>query len=503
MLEIPSTRTGVDDATTSYPRFGEFTTPELRHQASVRRRTSLGLLVADMLLAMLCVGLAVQLAEFRQWFISPQWGFTTTLVWAVPPVFALLGLYRPKRFTISPIDEARTVATGIAWVGILTVGVDAFLFDTGATRGDIRVVLIWGVLAFVALLGVRSATRRMATRSNPERVLIVGAGEIGQRIAQRVMVGGTDRRVVGFVDDEPLPLHGDIAALPVFPKTVMDEGGPRLGLVDAIAASGATQMVLAFSRRTDEDVLEYIRDAGGVPIPISIVPRYFEITPPHAEVGDLHGMPIVTLSSARLSVGARAAKRAMDVTFAGIGLLLLSPVLLAVALAIRIDSPGPVFFRQERVGSRGRVFRIWKFRTMRPDAEAQRHSLAHLNDMEGSGPLFKMKNDPRVTRVGRFLRKTSLDELPQLFNVVQGSMSLVGPRPFVTHEAIQIGGWGARRLDLTPGITGLWQVMGRNDVPFDEMVRLDYMYVTNWSVWWDMRLLLQTIPRVLTGSGAS
>ena len=294
-----------------------------------------------------------------------------------------------------------------------------------------------------------------------------------------------------------------VADVPVYPKTVIEDDIPRLGLVDAIEASGATQLILAFSRRSDEDVLEYIRDAGGIPIPISIVPRYFEITPPHATVAELHGFPLITLSSARLSVGARIAKRGMDILFAGGGLLVLSPVLLLIAIAIKLDSHGAVFFRQERMGSRGRVFRIWKFRTMNPDAEAQRFDLAHLNDMADSGPLFKIKDDPRVTRVGRFLRKTSLDELPQLFNVVGGSMSLVGPRPFVTHEAIQIGGWGARRLDLTPGITGLWQVMGRNDVPFEEMVRLDYMYVTNWSVWWDLRLLLQTIPRVLTGRGAS
>ena len=123
--------------------------------------------------------------------------------------------------------------------------------------------------------------------------------------------------------------------------------------------------------------------------------------------------------------------------------------------------------------------------------------------MAGSGPLFKIKDDPRVTRVGRFLRRTSIDELPQLFNVVAGTMSLVGPRPFVTHEAVQIAGWGRRRLDLTPGITGLWQVRGRNDVPFEEMVQLDYMYVTNWSVWWDLRLLLQTVPRVLSQRGAA
>ncbi len=147
-------------------------------------------------------------------------------------------------------------------------------------------------------------------------------------------------------------------------------------------------------------------------------------------------------------------------------------------------------------------FKIVKFRTMVADAEAQRMAMAHLNEMEGSGPLFKMANDPRITKVGAFLRKTSLDELPQLWNVLRGEMSLVGPRPFVVHESEQITGWAGRRLDTTPGITGLWQVLGRNDIPFDEMVKLDYVYVTNWSLWWDIKILLRTIPTVLGRKGA-
>jgi len=487
----------------AWTRFGELTTPELRSHAQARRATSLWLLLADLLVAVGTFLALAQVAALAGWTLGGRWEAALVIVLTVPPVFALLGLYRPTHFTMSPLDEVRTVGTGVVLVtlGVLALGV--FTADGFATRDDARALLLWIPFAVLGGLAVRSLMRRIAPIAMPDRVLIVGAGEIGQRMAQRVNAAGGHVRVVGFVDDEPMPLSDRLADLPVFPKTIREEGVERLGLVDAIVDSGATRLVLAFSRRSDEDVLEYIRDAGGVPIPISIVPRYFEITPPHATVSELQGFPLITLTSARLSIGARLAKRSMDVLFAGAGLLLVSPLLLAVALAIKIDSRGPVFFRQERVGSRGTVFRIWKFRTMVPDAEGQRFALEHLNDMEGSGPLFKIKEDPRVTRVGRFLRRTSLDELPQLFNVVGGSMSLVGPRPFVTHEAIQIGGWGARRLDLTPGITGLWQVMGRNDVPFEEMVRLDYMYVTNWSVWWDLRLLLQTVPQVLTGRGAS
>jgi exopolysaccharide biosynthesis polyprenyl glycosylphosphotransferase len=276
------------------------------------------------------------------------------------------------------------------------------------------------------------------------------------------------------------------------------------GLDAAVAATQATRLVIAFSRRPAEEVLETIRTSTLRGLPISVVPRYWEITPSHATCTEVGGVPLLNVGSAQLSAGARAAKRLMDVAVAGGALLFLAPVFAGIALAIKATSPGPVFFRQERLGRGGRPFRIWKFRTMVRDAEARRFELAHLNEMKGAGPLFKIKRDPRVTRVGEFLRRTSLDELPQLINVVKGDMSLVGPRPFVTHEAVQMmAGWHARRLDLTPGITGLWQVRGRNEVPYEEMVRLDYLYVTNWSVWWDLRLILQTIPLVLSGKGAS
>ena len=181
---------------------------------------------------------------------------------------------------------------------------------------------------------------------------------------------------------------------------------------------------------------------------------------------------------------------------------MLSPLLIVSAIAIKADSKGPVFFRQRRHGRGGEEFHIVKFRTMVDGAEAQRFALADQNDMEGGGPLFKLHDDPRITRVGAILRKWSIDELPQLWNVLRGEMSLVGPRPFVVHESEQITGWAGRRLETTPGITGLWQVLGRNDIPFEEMVKLDYIYVTNWSLWWDIKILCQTIPVVLARRGA-
>ena len=176
-------------------------------------------------------------------------------------------------------------------------------------------------------------------------------------------------------------------------------------------------------------------------------------------------------------------------------------MLALIALLIRLDSKGSPLYWQPRRGRLGSTFKIVKFRTMYIGAEQRRSEVLHMNEVDG--PLFKIKGrDPRVTRIGAFLRRTSLDELPQLWNVFKGEMSLVGPRPFVVYEADKITGWATRRLDMTPGITGLWQVLGRNDIPFEEMTKLDYLYVTNWSVWWDFKILCQTIPVVLGRRGA-
>jgi lipopolysaccharide/colanic/teichoic acid biosynthesis glycosyltransferase len=184
----------------------------------------------------------------------------------------------------------------------------------------------------------------------------------------------------------------------------------------------------------------------------------------------------------------------------GPAVVLLAPVWLLVALAIRLDSPGPILFRQVRVGRHGKPFTFYKFRSMRADAEAELDNLRELN--EASGPLFKIRDDPRQTRVGRFIRRTSLDELPQLFNVLGGDMSLVGPRPGLPSEVVQYQDWQRRRLEIQPGITGLWQVRGRSDLTFDEMVMLDIYYGENWSLGIDVQTLVRTIPQILFGDGA-
>jgi lipopolysaccharide/colanic/teichoic acid biosynthesis glycosyltransferase len=194
----------------------------------------------------------------------------------------------------------------------------------------------------------------------------------------------------------------------------------------------------------------------------------------------------------------------MDVSLSLVGLLVLAPMFLVIAAAIKLDSRGPVFFRQVRMGRRDLRFHILKFRTMVVDADSHKGEVVHLNKHAGVDErMFKAPNDPRVTRLGRFLRRYSIDELPQLVNVLRGEMSLVGPRPLIPEEHRHVYAWGLKRVDLKPGITGLWQVLGRDDIPFGEMVALDHRYVTTWSLFEDLRLLLRTIPVVFRGSGGS
>jgi lipopolysaccharide/colanic/teichoic acid biosynthesis glycosyltransferase len=209
------------------------------------------------------------------------------------------------------------------------------------------------------------------------------------------------------------------------------------------------------------------------------------------------GIPLLGLAPARLSSSSLFLKRVFDIVLSSVALVPLLPLFVLTAAAIRLDSSGPVFFRQVRMGHNDRTFTILKFRTMVADADEHKADVAHLNKhLHGDPRMFKAPGDPRVTRVGGILRRYSLDELPQLFNVLRSEMSLVGPRPLILDEDQHVDGWGRRRLDLKPGITGLWQVLGRDDIPFEEMVALDYRYVTTWSLSNDLQLMVRTLPAV-------
>jgi exopolysaccharide biosynthesis polyprenyl glycosylphosphotransferase len=321
------------------------------------------------------------------------------------------------------------------------------------------------------------------------RTLIVGGGDVGQLMRRKLAAHPEyGLEFVGFVEDDP--------------RVVEDVVGRTATLTHQVDTLDVDWVILTATGDSYEETLDRVRAVRRPDVHVSIVPDYFELFASNAEIEDIEGVPLVSLPPLRFSRSVLLMKRAFDVVASGLGLLALSPLLAVVAVLIKLDSRGPVLFRQARHGRGGKPFNIVKFRTMCADAEAQRMDLAHLNELEGDGPLFKIKDDPRITRVGATLRRLSIDELPQLWNVFKGEMSLVGPRPFVVHESERITGWAERRLDTTPGITGLWQVLGRNDIPFEEMVKLDYVYVTNWSLWWDIKILCQTIPVVLAKRGA-
>jgi exopolysaccharide biosynthesis polyprenyl glycosylphosphotransferase len=247
------------------------------------------------------------------------------------------------------------------------------------------------------------------------------------------------------------------------------------------------------------ETLNLVRTLKAVDVRVSVLPRMLEVVGSAVEFDDLHGVTLLGVRRFDLTRSSAALKRAFDVLGASLGVLAISPLLIAVAILIKLDTRGPVFFRQLRVGRHGRRFHMIKFRTMVPDADAMKDSLRDRN--EAKEGLFKIAQDPRVTRIGRFLRITALDELPQLFNIVKGEMSLVGPRPLIVEEDERIEGWHRRRLELMPGMTGPWQILGPSRVPLKEMVALDYLYVANWSLWTDVKILLRTVPHVFGRRG--
>jgi exopolysaccharide biosynthesis polyprenyl glycosylphosphotransferase len=416
-----------------------------------------------------------------------------TITWI--GVFSAYRLYENQTRSIAPatFDEIGNLFHALL-AGSLVLLVAGQGFDWAASWALYSPLeaLIFLSLALVAVPVLRGSVRTWVLPSimRPRRTLIVGAGETGRLVRRKIEAHPEyGLHFVGFVEDDP-ELGGE------------DVVGRTTDLTYRVDELGVDWVILTSTGAAYEDTLDRVRAVRRPDVHLSIVPNYFELFASNAAIEDIEGVPVVSLPPMRFSRSVTALKRTFDIVASAAGLLVLAPVLAVVAVAIKLDSRGPVFFRQARHGRGGRTFHIVKFRTMVDGAEAQRFDLAELNEMEGGGPLFKIKEDPRITAVGERLRKWSLDELPQLWNVLRGDMSLVGPRPFVVHESEQITGWAERRLETTPGITGLWQVLGRNDIPFEEMVKLDYIYVTNWSLWWDIKILCQTIPVVLARRGA-
>ncbi len=325
------------------------------------------------------------------------------------------------------------------------------------------------------------------------RIVIVGAGEVGRRV-MRTVVARPDLgyQIVGYVDDNPDKGAGEVGRFKGL--------GPLDNLPRVIDAEAVDEVIVTLPWTYHRRILQVLRECARRQVTARLVPDLFQMSMSHIEVSDLGGLPLIEAHEIDFSRAEMIIKRAIDLVSAGLGLTLGAPLFGLIALAIKLDSPGPVFYRQVRVGKNGQLFRVYKFRSMRVGADAELETLRALN--EADGPLFKIKDDPRRTRVGSFLRKSSLDELPQLINIMRGEMSMVGPRPPIPDEVKQYKPWHKRRLAVTPGLTGLWQVSGRSELTFDEMVLLDLYYIEHWSPWLDLTIMLRTIPKVLLGEGA-
>lgn len=423
--------------------------------------------------------------------------------WSVPHVllaiylvtiailFASTGLYS-NRLRVVALDHLPTAvgAITLAAMGIVTVN---FLV-LNLPLAPAIVLKLWGVTT-AAISGTRvlaTPIHRLAVRAAPKRkTLVVGSGHSATLVATKVDAHPElGLSVVGFVDEGPR-------------QTVRGRHEPLLGrikdLTRVIEEQEAEVVVLAFVKNNYAEILKALYQAEPR-VEVLIMPRYFEFLSAGVKIDDLAGMPMLGMNRRDPSFAQRLVKRTEDLLLAGLLLLVALPILPLVALAIRIDSPGPAFFKSPRMGKGFRRFDAYKFRSMTMAAHNDREA---LEKMKKNDPrALKDLSDKRITRVGRFLRKSSIDELPQLFNIVKGDMSLVGPRPALVEEVPAYDEWQKKRLSVRPGLTGLWQVNGRSDLPFDEKLWLDFMYIDSWSPWLDFRILLETIPAVISTRGA-
>lgn len=402
----------------------------------------------------------------------------------------MLGLYDRDEMLLrkSTLDEAPKlfqVATLCALVAWLAGGM---VVSGGLGRRES--MFLWLTLAVMLMLS-RAAARAVALRISPaERCLFIGdaasARVLGMKLHDH---SGVKAEMVAQLDlDELAPWSAG-----VFSKE-------RLAEIRSMARSLEVHRVIVAPHRDDAaETLDLVRTLKSVGVKVSVLPRLLEVVGSSVEFDDLHGLTVLGVRRFELGRSSRAVKRVFDVLGTSTMLLAVGPLMLVIAAAIKLDSKGPVFFRQLRVGRHGERFRMFKFRTMVANAEELKSSLRDRNEAQDG--LFKIADDPRITRVGKLLRKTALDELPQLMNILRGEMSLVGPRPLIVDEDSMFEGWQRQRLELMPGMTGPWQILGPTRVPLAEMAGIDYLYIANWSLWADVKIMLRTVPHVLARRG--
>ncbi len=413
---------------------------------------------------------------------------------AIPVVFVLLmktiGLYDRDEHLLhkTTLDEVpRLLGAATATVLALFLA-DGTLIDGVLSRGEIATA--W-VTLFVLLVVLRALARTIGSRiTAPERCLFVGDGPSAADFREKLATSrSVNAELVGWVSAgsaAEADLNGSEASV------LADRVRGLLGEREV------HRVVVGPGPSHPSELIESIRRMAGRRVKVSVLPDVSRFVSPSIELDRLNGITLLGLSRLEVTRSSHAVKRLFDLCGSCAALVVCAPVMLAVAIAIRIDSPGSALFRQLRAGRHGEPFEMLKFRSMYAGADEEKATLRHLNEAHG---VFKIEDDPRITRVGRVIRRLHLDELPQLVNVLRGEMSLVGPRPLPLDEDRRIEGWHRRRLDLRPGITGPWQVLGSARVPTSEMVELDYQYVADWSLWNDIRLLFWTVGHVVGRGG--
>jgi len=397
------------------------------------------------------------------------------------------GMFRWNR-NVKPIDDTVTACKAIAISFLIALGLIFFL-KTSVIYSRLLIFILAVLMTAVFLMTrlLRLGVLKLLKQSSlyGKNILIVGAGKVGAQLRKNLAENRSNTcRFIGFVDDY--------------------KSGPgvlgKISHIEHLVRKHQVHEIYITIPSERGQIHKLITSVRKYDVQIKIIPEMFELVTSSVSFDQEFGYPCLEIVRTPLRGINWLLKRSADFIVSLIGIILISPLLLLIALMIKLDSKGPILIKQKRIGKNGASFHMLKFRSMVENAEQLKEALADLN--EADGPVFKMKNDPRVTRVGRFLRKYSLDELPQLFNVLLGQMSLVGPRPPLPSEVEQYTDYHWRRFDVRPGITGLWQVSGRSDLPFEEWVKLDIYYIEHWSLSLEFKILLKTIPAVLKGDGA-
>ncbi len=421
-------------------------------------------------------------------------------------VFQLRGLYALPRGA-SWFDHSRIIF-GATLVGVAALTLGALIFNPVLPS---RLVFIYLWLSTILLFGVERFGYRRARMwlwcrgINVRRAVVVGADLAGQRIMKDIVERPElGYNLAGYIAETTDNMSGNMSGWKVPIRVRIGESPRRLGgLKDVERVLGSQdlhEVIVALPANHHGQILSIIDNCRQFGLDFKLVPDLFEMRFNEVRIDALNGVPLIGVKDVALQGFNLFIKRALDAFLAVGGLIVAAVPMLVIAIVIKLTSAGPVLFRQKRVGKNGEEFTCLKFRSMYRDAEERRSEIAHLN--EADGPIFKVKNDPRLTPFGRILRRTSLDELPQIFNILKGEMSWVGPRPPTPEEVGKYSEWDLKRLDVTPGLTGLWQVSGRSDLSFDEMVKLDIYYAENWSLVVDAVIILKTIPAVLKREGA-